>query len=837
MLPLLKRIRKTYPQELYLVIPSKKTKETIYQDYGLIHWSSLFDVILQKQGILGVNKVGENYFDKKRQISQSAVVLISWIPGELWPASLVKFAIHFKGLCVIEGPVTHPALRQSLGLTVVSTKPLHSAKLIFESGSEPLKCQFKSHLQYLKGEVLIEPKRVKLRPQFPTQSLLRTEVNARYLLKSLKLISLDMLQQLKYRFERHQCFYKDNILNCIALLAYADGISKFDASKAYLSELQILLQQAYKYQAPLTGKSNLIKEWVAPLIEKIIKQKPIRKENTNFQDMVEGTNLSRLKLALLFFLNTTQIPDIVLHTSIKKKRMLDLKGSFYVNEEVHNIVDLLIFTFFLKKRGHTRFYKHNLRLILRCFYDKKSGVFFQFECKRFIKRLDTLSTEPWLHLIVFILTERFPLNVSIKNNHVYNEPDNNALWQNPPFYIEQSQCAHESKRPYLSTINEDKRSDLLFAVNNKLIVNFQAFAYLVHYHTEGMLQAPYWSSNTLMPMIFETLFFEAILDMVKRSSGYLLTINPWPWGYNKCLTLRHDVDRIPTPKQLNSIQKIHKQYRIKPSWYWLSHRLDKEMIASILRRDEEVSLHALKLRSKKEEIRAIQRAYSARGYAVCGESLHGSGGDFWLGYPSVMSAKKHQLAYTEMNPGIINFPFSQYPVLKKNRQLSVLDGLVSITHNASTDAHSKTRKPDSANFDLVKERLELGWYVNLLNHPDINQDILEKWLASIATDDVIKMSAEEVSEWWKATHNDKHFSAYVQWHSANNIVIYYKSCYLTQDVSLSLYLSRDTFTQVLNNKILVKSSSPFELDNDVYRILFRARVSKKNKWHQILFEW
>jgi hypothetical protein len=238
---------------------------------------------------------------------------------------------------------------------------------------------------------------------------------------------------------------------------------------------------------------------------------------------------------------------------------------------------------------------------------------------------------------------------------------------------------------------------------------------------------------------------------VAREDGiYLPRISFWPWGKNYCLTVRHDVDRIPSLEAFNRLVDFEKKASVKASWYWLPHKFEKSYADKLESIGHENALHAVRLYDKRGETELLQRQMH-KGAVIGGEQLHGAGmGNGWFGHPNVAKAREVDLTYTEM-PTHYYLP-GRFPCMNGSGHIEIED-IIGIANICSVDFVANSSRTDSKSLPkLIQKFASNGYYCMLLNHPDINLEYLKEMVGLLPTEGRLNWTCLQVSEWWRKTH-------------------------------------------------------------------------------------
>lgn len=780
-------------------------------------WASAFDTILEKHGYLNIDFVSIEFFKLGNNYDNYNLAFIPSLPKSSWTTGLEDFVQNFQGYCVLEGPINSLEALINLKQAEPSLLTSEPVELIIPSENSESTSKYKHHLDNLGGKVFLAPKKVDTKYQFPDQSLLRQSIYWKNPTVSANSIIVDRMNVLRKRALVNGEFFPIQNSNAIALLSFIFFLlntREHISLKHYHSWFTNMLESSenFKKYETVNGQFPANTNETFNRVKSIIDKK--FSEHSNKLASYLSLSLSGLTAKQQLALKIILIKE----KSEQKKLALNYLGDtqycyqtfkqddkVYVENTDRNLVNVFLSTLILFKAEKEETAFLNLGLIIKYLYSPSNGSFSNILVEKEICILPQFNNDPWITLVLVNLIEETDLPHDSSRFLQQSSKSAEKKWSESPLQTAICKTVSGKCKKHWMGKTVYGESNLLYSINCRLVCNFNIFSFLVHSHTEGTLDAPYWNCNRAHSLLVESLFFDTLDKELKENGIEFIKVNPWPFGYNACLTLRHDVDRLLSESQVRAVEIVHERYSINPTWCWLGHRLDHKQLSMIAKSKQEIALHALKTESKMAEIKKLSETERFK-VNVAGESFHGAGGDFWLGLPSVKAAKECNLAYTEMVPGIVNFPFTQFPVIHADYTVSTIKNIVSITHNASTDATCETRKPESGDLDIVREKLELGWYVNLLNHPDINIDKLDLWLSQLMRESTLNMSAIDVAHWWRSTHSIGNLQIDWEWTSDDTIEIV---CLSNSNVNnVCLVLNSPKIKELLS-----QSNRAFETEN------------------------
>jgi len=91
-------------------------------------------------------------------------------------------------------------------------------------------------------------------------------------------------------------------------------------------------------------------------------------------------------------------------------------------------------------------------------------------------------------------------------------------------------------------------------------------------------------------------------------------------------------------------------------------------------------------------------------------------------------------------------------MMKKNGTI-YLSRIVGLTHLCSVDRGLRRRTMNLIDFKCIREMAKNGYYVMILNHPDINFDALCRCVENTPQKGRLDWTCAKVARWWRATHD------------------------------------------------------------------------------------
>jgi len=247
-----------------------------------------------------------------------------------------------------------------------------------------------------------------------------------------------------------------------------------------------------------------------------------------------------------------------------------------------------------------------------------------------------------------------------------------------------------------------------------------------------------------------------LIDLLHTRAGAVRArLRPWPDGTTWALHVRHDVDRTPKPAAVADTVARHAAAGTRATWYWRARHAGSAAGDRALRTvadapGHEVALHTERLWSGAERERAAIEA--VLGGPVAGSSAHGDPTCFrFQGAPNLLWAARHDLVYTELiDHGHVH---PHRTALLRDDGTVALSPLLCLPHHASFERSMAEGDTLPEEVRAAADRIAAaGGLLQVLNHPDLNQDALFGLLASLPTEGRADLTALEAARWWDDTH-------------------------------------------------------------------------------------
>jgi len=356
---------------------------------------------------------------------------------------------------------------------------------------------------------------------------------------------------------------------------------------------------------------------------------------------------------------------------------------------------------------------------------------------------------PWIAIGLLPHVERIRFRNPKEQPDTYSSPQKRA-WKAQPWFVENNSGYDGEVRAILRNGSEEEPA--LVSKGSLTVSSFQLLSFVVHYHTMHPLNEPFCDCPSFHAQFIESMLIKTLLSMASEGGIYMPLLAPWPFGYRYCMTIRHDVDRIPDEETFSKLLEFETDNRLGVSWFWIPTRVNSRYMARIKDRGFENGLHAMHLARKREEIAAVESALPS-GMKVYGESYHGGGGgDYWRGPSSVMDATEAGLHYSELSSNLPVLPSTGFPMMKKDGTI-YLSRIVGLTNLCSVDEGVRRRTMNLIDFESIRQMANSGAYLTILNHPDINFEELCRWVEHTPQKGRLNWTCARVARWWRVTHD------------------------------------------------------------------------------------
>ncbi|MBV8889704.1 MAG: hypothetical protein JO305_08570 [Alphaproteobacteria bacterium] len=303
-----------------------------------------------------------------------------------------------------------------------------------------------------------------------------------------------------------------------------------------------------------------------------------------------------------------------------------------------------------------------------------------------------------------------------------------------------------------AALDDGSEAPAVFRSGQFWICAFPIFDLGVELLTFPPMQAR-WRNRIVSNRLHEltaTMMEQIVAHLAGDGGMPVVRIAPWPVGYERALSVRHDYDRPISDASLAELLDFYDTRDLKCSVGFLSERAPPEQIRAIRDRGHEIQIHAAQ--SGPEDFASGFAVVSElAGGTVAGATIHGNDigfrGDIHYGWFEAAGLRYAELFRVQHLPAPI---YRQAPsgVLRR----SALTGTPS---HYSLDVDTT---PQTHRLEHVRQRaaaaLAGGALVIAMNHPDINRAALYELLDGIAGPAVWRATMGDIVEWWRITHDD-----------------------------------------------------------------------------------
>lgn len=806
-------------KQILLITGDNSVEKKVFADNGFGYWSSAFDLLLEKHGLLSFEKANQSILDDPEKISNYDVLIIAWLPDKIWKRIWIEHILNFNGLVFLEGPYPR-YLANRIGLKKGS----------FTASGGALKATSNTLRQYLissfsevasgkyhKRQNPFDPVSIPIRDKIvlsrPIESA-RQEINFDGKLpidNRLSNILLSYLLAYRSRHISNGIFYEMHLPQVKAQLVWLMALERMNACS-------LKTRYAIWFIDSLLNRSKINFDKSATLLSKSIEGYVFVKASKMF-NKVELTHLSdEINTEISILMSEAEKPTILIQLWLTLfKVVYHRKLNFERRETILKIVQslhaaktqlnsFLLWTLALSiktivpfdpglsreiSRGLHNYYKKNT-----CFDQKDNSLLLSWHqisaCIQTIGCLadfDAASRSALKTVMAKIIDLAFDTekgffrrvvmesDKTVSGDGYQSSPDValglmyfvNHLQLNDLSWTLKNYTKNQIDSWYSSNISIshyipvqcESIADIhfssgetgtgLFKYKNILGVTFPLLSHLVHHHTVHPLSESFLDCPNIEILVLENMLFFVLFRECQHKESPLISLAPWPHGNKFCLSIRHDVDRIPEDEVFKKVLAFEKNHNLGVSWFWIPNRTKPTYMKAIASQKGENALHAMQLDKKIDEVKAVSKA-SEYNLEIAGENMHcGGGGDGWIGPASVLAAKSAGLSYTELVLSIYDFPYAGMPVIKEDGSVAVLS-IIGLTNNLSTDI--QVAKGIRVEPELINEFIHNEFYCMILNHPDINFDILSNYVKYLP-EDRLNLTCKEVALWWEATHDHK----------------------------------------------------------------------------------
>ncbi|MHC4215171.1 MAG: hypothetical protein ACYSWP_17560, partial [Planctomycetota bacterium] len=179
----------------------------VYETYSTGHWSTLFEIILEKHGILDFDVTEHAVLNNADKLENYGTLIVTWLPPELWNETYLVNLLSFKGIIFLEGPYPEFVEKKLCIHRPHSTKRPQKANLHFLGQIGKICKRYRASVGYYEGKSFpLEPKQFKLRAKQIARQELNTGPDEPYE-NRLKNLVLSHIILYKNKFSSLQAFF------------------------------------------------------------------------------------------------------------------------------------------------------------------------------------------------------------------------------------------------------------------------------------------------------------------------------------------------------------------------------------------------------------------------------------------------------------------------------------------------------------------------------------------------------------------------------------------------------------------------------------------------------
>ncbi len=294
---------------------------------------------------------------------------------------------------------------------------------------------------------------------------------------------------------------------------------------------------------------------------------------------------------------------------------------------------------------------------------------------------------------------------------------------------------------------------IAFRREKRVIFGFGLFDVLSRRHTTPPLSHGY---EQITQFDSGTPIENALIALIEaiRPPGVLCpVVQAWPAGYHACFTIRHDYDRSITDESVAALLEFYRKYGFKSSWFYLLRHVNNRQIREIANDGHEVEPHICPLEPTdaafEREIKGWLLHTTSKAHGMTAHGGDNSAG--YLGYHQIQAALANKHDYAEMlGTSYDSLPFAHIQFAKGFPRASDLI-CIPAHHSFEWGAQPEQTHDRQQVYQSIQKHLAEGYYVSLLNHPDIHRPSFVQLLSELSLDGVWRATMAEVARWHLAT--------------------------------------------------------------------------------------
>lgn len=303
-----------------------------------------------------------------------------------------------------------------------------------------------------------------------------------------------------------------------------------------------------------------------------------------------------------------------------------------------------------------------------------------------------------------------------------------------------------------STLLEGRTSDgrsgnLAITDGRRIILGMPVFDMAVYQHCLPPLgDAGYYAMSKSHPTwALEVWLVEQAERLFCEQGCTTLRAANWPKGFSSAFSVRHDMDRPVTRRDLREVLRFYEAEGIGATFFFLPRTASPALMRHLRRQGHEIALHT-ESSTPEGMVQERRRVEQTSGGPVKGFSTHGGcGGVGYLGATHFQWGTDLGFAYGELIGKDNKLPHPA--VVLRNGHPTSSSLTIPAVHNSLDTGMA----PDAHNMSVLprhyKNKLAAGGHGVLMNHPDIHRQQLLELLSSLDLGTTWKASLGEVCAW------------------------------------------------------------------------------------------
>ncbi|WP_395022701.1 hypothetical protein [Dongia sp.] len=756
---------------MLFVRPAPEVQREVYRVEGVPHWSAGFGQILEKHGFVAFDEADHHILEDADRLAGYELAIVSWMPERFWTAAMVTGLSGFAGAVILEGPVP-TALRAFAGFEVIEEGSLDRPVMTFpdpEIAAEItegfLRVRPASNATLAEKNVKTRQSRLNRWDYDFDPERMGLQDWARRIARLMRLTVINRLMKDQFSANLEDCLFA--AANLLLFLKKGGQLSEPDRAALvdFVAALRVRVDQA-PHPLIFGRKRHDDTHRLSAAVAKLAGQVGLPLSPGRDTPDLGSRNLTKAeRLGLALLEQEAGIPGAQ-SAGLSRGSALDPRH-WGLSPKSSMVLDIAISSWASRISGAREAADEMLLEIVRDALDPETG-----RLRSTLTRSghsapagSSATTHPLIGLAFMSAlaspAEAPPLGESFALR--YGDA-RLAKWSRLGLEIQRVKSVRERTDVLLGLEAESSAAgDAQRYVGgchraNVIAYSFPILATIVSYHHFEPLAAPFTDCDSSTAILLEPVFFLALERLAAATAAPLLRVEPWPAGKQYCLTIRHDVDRLPTTEHLASLMAFEKSRGLGVTWFWIFNRLDPDQIHLQERAGHEIALHSMKVDDKSSELKRLAATLSIQS-GIYGECQHGGGGgDYWLGHPNVETSHESGLLYSESNSCLYDFPH-RWSWVDDQGCLRFYD-IICMSHDLSVDRPRPSPEHTGWNSPRLKCMVRNSGHIMVLNHPDAFLDrLMEIVDEELPAEGRLDWNCRQVAEWWRATHCREHVGA------------------------------------------------------------------------------